>query len=94
MDILHSEPGPCTRTCLMSSDNGNQVVGIKVEEVADSKLEEDPGPTTSPLIKTEPLVSCVYVCVNCFAHCTDIQNFLSIDVFSVYIKLHNVDWIC
>jgi hypothetical protein len=45
----------------MSFDDGNQVVGIKVEEVADLKLEEDPGPTTSPLIKTEPLVSCVSV---------------------------------
>ena len=62
MDILHSEPGPCTGTCLMSSDDGSQVVGIKVVEVADLKLEEDPGPTTSPLIKTEPLVSCVCVC--------------------------------
>ena len=61
MDKLQSEPGPCTGTCLMSSDGGNQVVGIKVEEVADLKLEEDPLPTTSPLIKTEPLVSCVSV---------------------------------
>jgi len=77
----------------MSSDDGNQVVSIKVEEVADLKLEEDPGPT-SPLIKTEPLVSCVSVCVSCFAHCTDIQNILAIDVFSVCIKLHNVDRIC
>jgi len=93
MDILHSEPGPCTGTCLMSSDDGNQVVGIKVEEVADLKLEEDPGPTTSPLIQTEPLVSCVSVCVS-LAHCTDIQNFLSISVFSVCITLCNVDWIC
>jgi hypothetical protein len=94
MDILHSELGPCTGTCLMSSDDGNQVIRIKVEEVADLKLEEDPGPTSSPLIKTEPSVSCVSVCVNCLAHCTDIQNFLSIDVFSVCIKLCNVDWIC
>jgi hypothetical protein len=65
----------------MSSDDGNQVVGIKVEEVADLKLEDDPGPTTSPLIKIEPLVSCVSVCVSCFAYCTDTQNFLSINCF-------------
>jgi len=59
MDILHSEPGTCTGTCLMPSDDGNQFVGIKVEEVAD--LEEDPGPKASPLLKTEPSVSCVSV---------------------------------
>jgi hypothetical protein len=61
MDIPHSEPGPCTGICLMSSDDGNQVVGIKVEEVADLILEEDPGPTIFPLIKTEQLVRCVSV---------------------------------
>jgi len=78
MDILQSEPGPCTGTCLVSPDGGNQVVGIKVEDVADLKLEEDPGLTTSPLIKTEPLVSCVSVCVSYLAHCTDNQDFLSL----------------
>jgi len=61
MDTLKSEPGPCTGTGLMSSDEGNQVVVIKVEEVTDIKAEEDPEPTTSPLIKTEPAVSCVSV---------------------------------
>jgi hypothetical protein len=61
MEILQSEPDPCTGTCLTSSDDGNQVVGIKVEEVADLILEEDPGPTTSPLIKTEQSVRCVSV---------------------------------
>jgi hypothetical protein len=77
MDVLKSEPGPCQ----MSSDDGNQVVGIKLEEVADLKPEENPGPTISPLIKTEPSVSYVSVCVSCLARCTDIQNFLSIGVF-------------
>jgi hypothetical protein len=45
----------------MSSDKGNEVFGIKVEEVADIKVEEDPVPTISPLIKTEPAVSCLCV---------------------------------
>jgi hypothetical protein len=81
MDILKSEPGPCTGTCQMSSDEGKQFVGIKVEEVADMREEEDPEPTTSPLIKTESAVSCLCVCVSCLAHCTDIQNFLSFSVF-------------
>ena len=63
MDALKSEPVPCTGTGRMSCDDGNQVVGIKVEEVTDIKAEEDPEPTTSPLIKTEPAVSCLCVCV-------------------------------
>jgi hypothetical protein len=69
----------------MSSDDGNQVVGIKVEEVADLIWEEDPGPTTSPLIKTEQLVRCVSVFrhnaqlskISCLSVC-----FLSVEGFS------------
>jgi hypothetical protein len=87
MDMLKSEPGPCTWTYQMSSDNVNEVFGVKVEEVADIKVEEDPEPTTSPLIKTEPAVSCLCVCVCvcvcvcmcvsiCYSHSTDIQNCL------------------
>jgi len=62
MDTLKSEPGPCTGTGQMSSDDGNQGVVVKVEAVSDIKEEEDPEPT-SPLIKTEPEVSSFYVCV-------------------------------
>jgi hypothetical protein len=47
----------------MSSDDGNHVVVIKVEEVADIKAEEDPDPPTSPFVKTEPAVSCLCMCV-------------------------------
>jgi hypothetical protein len=89
MDILHSEPGPCSDIFQMSCDNGNQVVGIKVEEVTDLKEEEDLWATTSTGIETEAAVSCV--CIACCSHCTDIQNFLSIDVFSVCVILWNVD---
>jgi len=78
----------------MSSDGGNQVVGIKVEEVADLKLEEDPLPTTSPLTKTEPLVSCVSVCVCQLFGTLHIYPEFTVSVFSVCIKLCNVDWIC
>ena len=94
MDILKSEPGPCSGSCQMSSDNGNQVIGIKVEESADMKEEEDPWPAKSTGIETEPAVSClcvcVCVCIECCPHGTDIQNFLSIDMFSVCIKLFSV----
>jgi hypothetical protein len=79
----------------MSSDNGNQVTGIKVEEVADMKEEEDPWPATSTGIGTEPAVSfvCVFVCmcIPCYSHGTDIQNFLSIDVFPICIKFCSMD---
>ena len=63
MDVLKSEPGPCSGTCQMSSDDGNQVVGIKVEDVTDMKDEEDPWPATSTGIETELAVSCLCVCV-------------------------------
>jgi hypothetical protein len=63
MDILKSEPGPCTGTCQISSDDGNQVSGKRGEEVTDIKVEEDPWPTTSTGIETEPAVSCMCVCV-------------------------------
>jgi hypothetical protein len=57
MDILKSEPGPCSGTCQMSSDDGNEVTGVKVEEIADMKEEEDAWPETSTGIGTEPAVS-------------------------------------
>jgi hypothetical protein len=62
MNMLKSELGSHTETCLTSSGDGNHVFGIKAEEVADIKEEDDPGPTTSAAIKTEPVVSW-YVCV-------------------------------
>jgi len=40
---------------------GNQVISIKVEEVHHMKEEEeeDPGQIESPVIKAEPVVSCM-----------------------------------
>ena len=63
MDILKSEPDSSIETCQMSSDDGNQFVGIKVEDVTDVKEEEDPGPATSTGIKTEPAVSRMSSCI-------------------------------
>jgi hypothetical protein len=42
----------------LTSVLGNQVISIKVEEVPHMK-EDDPGQLESPIIKAEPLVSCV-----------------------------------
>jgi hypothetical protein len=60
----------------MLYDDGDRVVGVKVEEVTGRKEEEDPQPATSAVIKTEPAVSCMSVCVQCYAQCTDTQSCL------------------
>jgi len=71
MDVLKSEPGPCTGTCQMSSDGGNQFFDIKVEVVTDVKVEEDPWPATFTGIKTETAVSCMSLCIQVYAHWTN-----------------------
>ena len=71
MDILKSECSPCTGTYQMSSDDGNQFVGIKVEDVTDIKEEEDPWPATSTGIKTEPAVSCMSLFIQVYIHLTN-----------------------
>jgi hypothetical protein len=80
LDIVKSEPGSCTATCLMSYDDGNQVVGIKVEHDTDIKLEEDPGQTTSTAVKTEPAVSCTSVWVR-IMHLARISRAAQFEVF-------------
>lgn len=37
-------------------EDGDQVVGVKVEEGCCMQEEEDPEPTTSAVIKTEPAI--------------------------------------
>jgi hypothetical protein len=65
MDILRGEHGSCTETCATLSGNGNQFLFVNTDEVADTELEEVPEPTTSAIIKTEPAVSCISVCIQC-----------------------------
>jgi hypothetical protein len=53
---------------------GNQVIGIKVEEITDVKGENDPGKVKSPVIKTELEVSCIMdllqiIRIACFSMC-------------------------
>jgi hypothetical protein len=62
MDILKSEPGSRIGTCQMSSGDGNQVVGIKVEE--------DPWPAKSTGIKAEHAVS-LSVYIQGYVHWTN-----------------------
>jgi len=73
MRTLRIDRGPCTGTGQMSSDDANQFVGIKAEDVTDIKVEEDPWPATSTGMKTEPAVSCLFlcVCVKVYVHWTN-----------------------
>jgi hypothetical protein len=71
MDVLKSEPGPCTGTYQISYDDVNEVTVKRGEEVIYIKVEADPWPATSTGIKTEPAVSYVCVCVEVYADWTD-----------------------
>jgi hypothetical protein len=54
VDSLRSDPVSCTETCLRSSDDGNEIVGIKVEK--------HPEPIQFQTIKMESEVCFVGVC--------------------------------
>jgi hypothetical protein len=54
-----------------TSDDGDQAMNIKAEEVSEVKVEEDPQPITFPRIKAEPEVGCMSLCVHCYAHMTN-----------------------
>jgi len=74
MDLPNSEPPSCSEIHSVPPYNGNQVAGVKVEEVTNVKEEEDPASISSPVTKTEHRVSCL--CVNCYTHFTNMQNCL------------------
>ena len=75
MGVVEGETGPCSETCLMCDVDGNEEVGIKVEEAIDIKEEiikveeaidikdEIPEALTFPPIKTEQEVRLWGVCV-------------------------------
>ena len=81
MDILKSEPGPCTGARQISFDDGYEVGGERCEDVSDIKMKEDPWPATSTGIENEPTVSlcmcvcvCVCVCVSIVIHMAQITR--------------------
>jgi hypothetical protein len=53
LDVLKDEPGSCDETCVTSSDDGSQVIDIKVEEDSDIQEAECPELVTSPLTEAE-----------------------------------------
>jgi len=74
MDLPKGEPPSYSEIHSVPPYDGNQVAGVKVEEVTDVKEEEDPASITSPVIKTEHGVSCL--CVRCYTHFTNMRNCL------------------
>jgi len=59
MDIPKDEPGSCDEACVTSSDDGSQVIDIKVEEGSDVKEENDLEQFRSPVTGAESEVSCM-----------------------------------
>jgi hypothetical protein len=57
-----------------SSDDTNRVVGIKVEGTTDVEEEGGTERSSFPLIMSEPAVSCMSLCIQCYGHCTDIHE--------------------
>jgi hypothetical protein len=88
MDIPKSEPGSCIGTCQMSSDGGDQVVGIRVEGVTDIKVEEDPGPAKSTGIKAKH-ANCMDVHGSCTETCAALlgngNQFLFVNIHEVSV---------
>jgi len=56
MDVLKGELGSSSETCVSSTVDGN-VIGLEAERISSMTEEEDQGPRTIPVIKTEPKVS-------------------------------------
>jgi hypothetical protein len=59
MDLLNGELGSTSETFGSSNLDGCEVISREAERVTDIKEEEDQEPTTVPVIKAEPIVSCV-----------------------------------
>jgi hypothetical protein len=55
-------PGSYSETCITSPPDGNQIIDMKVEDVTDIQVKEDPMPVTFPVIKGEQEVSFISVC--------------------------------
>ena len=70
VDIPSGKHSLCTETCSTSSADWNQFLFVNVDEVTNIKEEDDPELTTSPVIRNEPAVSlvCVCVCVSTVTH--------------------------
>jgi hypothetical protein len=78
MDLLKGGLGSSTETCAASNLDRNNATGIEAGRISDEKEEEDQKPTTIPVIRTEPKVSCVPVVSVCTFYINCIQNCLCV----------------
>ena len=85
LNVLRGEHESRTETCSPAPDDGKQFVFVNVDDDTVIKQQEDPEPTTSTAIKSDPLVSCMSVCIQCYACCTDIDCCLAI-----HLSLSNI----
>jgi hypothetical protein len=58
VNVLKGEPGSCDEACVTSSDDGGQVIDIKIEGDSDVKEENDSERKESPATETTSEVSC------------------------------------
>jgi hypothetical protein len=59
VDVVKSDPGSCNEACSESSDDGNQVYGIKIEDDTDIKEEDGPEQIKSSVTGTRSEVNCM-----------------------------------
>jgi hypothetical protein len=57
VDLLKVVPGSCNETRATFFDDGSGVINVKVEDVTDIQVEEDPVPLSCSLVKGEHEVS-------------------------------------
>ena len=92
LDLLRGEQESFTETCSVSSDDGKQFVFVNDNDVIVIKQQEDPEPTTSTAIKNDSVVSCLSVCIHCYAHCTDIDRCLSVHLLWTCDQVFNISY--
>jgi len=68
MELLKGELGLSSKTCAMSTGDGNEAIGLADERVLDIREGEDQQPNTITVTKTEVKVSKLCACAECYTH--------------------------
>jgi hypothetical protein len=81
-----------------ASDDANETMNIKAEEVSDAVEEEDPVAITFPKMEAEPEVSCMCLCMSTVRQilqiCSSVSGHSDLSLFVNMKQLHSaVDWI-
>jgi len=89
--VPKDEPGSCDEAYITSSDDGNQVIDIKVEEDSDVKEENDSEQIKSPVTGTESEVSSMSKCPALWAFHQHLEVCI---VFVVCISVTSIHMTC